>query len=70
MTAEGIGGNGMIEQLTTDEATVWTVAGGAVLALGAVAALQAKRIAAQANRARIRVRARVPSPRAHRRREE
>ena len=42
----------MIEQLTTDEATVWTVAGAAVLALGAVAALQAKRMAAQANRAR------------------
>jgi hypothetical protein len=59
----------MIEQLTTDEATVWTVAGAAVLALGAVAALQAKRMAAQANRARVRVRARVPSPRAHRRRE-
>ena len=46
----------MIEQLTTDEATVWTVAGTAVLALGAVAALQAKRMAAQANRARVRVR--------------
>ncbi len=57
----------MIEQLTTDEATVWTVAGGAVLALGAIVAVQAKRIAAQANRARVRVKA--PAPRAHRRRQ-
>ena len=58
----------MIEQLTTDEATVWTVAGGAVLALGAVVAVQAKRIAAQANRARVRVKA--AAPRAHRRRQD
>ncbi len=58
----------MIEQLTTDDATVWAAAGGAALALGAVVAVQAKRIAAQANRARIRVKA--ATPRAHRRREE
>jgi hypothetical protein len=50
----------MIEQLTTNEATVWTLAGGAVLALGSVVAVQAKRIAAQANRARVRVKAATP----------
>lgn len=58
----------MIEQLTTDQATVWTLAGGAVLALGSVVAVQAKRIAAQANRARVRVKA--ATPRARRPRED
>jgi hypothetical protein len=59
----------MIEQLTTDEATVWTVAGGAALALGAVVALQARRMAAQAHRARIRVKSATPRVRSHRRRD-
>jgi hypothetical protein len=50
----------MIEHLATDQATVGVIAGTAVVVMGGLAAWNAKRVAALANRSRNRVKVRVP----------